>query len=306
MPRQSLDDDLWNFRHWGKRGREMAPPTLSLLIQRAREGEPITYGELADQLERRYGFAQPYRKTFYGSPVGLVGFVLEELGHEMRTVLPPLNVIVINKSNRQPGSGADPLLRNYFRTVGQDFTPKLRRTLVNEAQEAVFDYGHRWKDVGARLGVKIWTPAAGRKKGTRALKLPKPVRGGGGESDQHHRLKLWACNHPEFFKHLGVYKQGVPEQRLASGDSIDAYFANDRQRLAVEVKPSDASLDERKRGVFQVVKYRAVMRAEQRTLGHLPNAQAILLTTQRPCIELRELMRRLEVEHILAPEHAED
>jgi hypothetical protein len=54
------------------------------------------------------------------------------------------------------------------------------------------------------------------------------------------------------------------------------------------------------------VKYRAVMRAEQRAHCQAPNAQAVLLTTTRPDAGLRALLRRLEVEHMLAPSHAED
>lgn len=306
MNKQSSDHPHWDVRPWGKRGRQMAPPTLSLLVKRAREGEPITYSELADRLESEYGFAQPFRKTFYGSPVGLVGYVLQTLGDEWGTTLPPLNVIVVGKTSRQPGSGADPLLEDYFNAVGRSFTPRQRRVLVDEAQRAVFDYGHRWKDVAEALWVRVWTPSAGRSTETDILKLPKRGGVGARESLEHISLKVWAKAHPAFFQRHGRFAPGENEYPLSSGDVVDVHFTNRRQRLAVEVKPSHASPDELKRGVFQVVKYRAVMRAEQRALCQVPNAQAVLLTTTRPDAELWALLRRLEVEHMLAPSHAED
>lgn len=306
ISKQLSDHPHWDIRPWGTRGRQMAPPTLSLLVKRAREGEPITYSELADALESKYGFAQPFRKTFYGSPVGLVGYVLQTLGDDWGTTLPPLNVIVVGKTSRQPGSGADPLLRDYFKAIGQSFTPKQRPVLVDEAQRAVFDYGHRWQDVAEALRVRVWTPSAGRSTENDVLKLPKLGGGGLGESPEHYALKVWAKEHPAFFQRHGRFATGKNEYPLSSGDVVDVHFVNGQQRLAVEVKPRHASPDEVKRGVFQVVKYRAVMRAEQRAQCQVPNAQAVLLTSTRPDAGLRALLRRLEVEHMLAPSHAED
>jgi hypothetical protein len=213
----------------------MAPPTVSLLVKRAREGEPITYSELADRLESGYGFAQPFRKTFYGSPVGLVGYVLQTLGDEWGATLPPLNVIVVGKTSRQPGSGADPLLEDYFKAVGQSFTPRRRRALVDEAQRAVFDYGHRWQDVAEALRVRVWTPSAGRSTETDVLKLPKLGGEGAGESPEHYALKVWAKEHPAFFLRHGRFANGENESPLSSGDVVDVHFANGRQRLTVEV-----------------------------------------------------------------------
>ena len=92
---------------------------------------------------------------------------------------------------------------------------------------------------------------------------------------------------------------------LSSGDRIDAYFDNSAQRLAVEVKTSECTEDELQRGVYQVVKYRAVLRAEQKAMRHVPNGEALLMCTRAPSQETRALMKRLQVRFQQAPLEAE-
>jgi hypothetical protein len=53
---------------------------LPILIRRAKEGRPILYGKLADQLEQEYGHEPKARKTVYGPAVGAVGLAIEQLG----------------------------------------------------------------------------------------------------------------------------------------------------------------------------------------------------------------------------------
>jgi hypothetical protein len=67
------------------------------------------------------------------------------------------------------------------------------------------------------------------------------------------------ADHPEAVGAFGKFKEGKIECRLASGDRLDVLFTNDKTRLAAEVKTSDAPSDEVQRGVFQCVKYRAIL-----------------------------------------------
>lgn len=66
----------------------------------------------------------------------------------------------------------------------------------------------------------------------------------------------------------GSFATGTNEKHLSSGDRLDAHFDNGKQRLAVEVKTSGCSEDELQRGVYQAVKYRAILRAEQKAQHH--------------------------------------
>lgn len=56
--------------------------------------------------------------------------------------------------------------------------------------------------------------------------------------------------------------EGLTEKRLPSGDSLDVYFQNDEERVAVEVKPATSDRADLTRGIFQCVKYTAVLRAQ--------------------------------------------
>ena len=96
-----------------------------------------------------------------------------------------------------------------------------------------------------------------------------------------------------------------PIPPLRSGDRLDAHFDNGRHRLAVEVKTSKCSEDELQRGVYQAVKYRAIVRAEQKAVRHVPNGEAVLVCTRSPNAETRALIKRLQVRFQQAPLEAE-
>jgi len=73
----------------------------------------------------------------------------------------------------------------------------------------------------------------------------------------------------------------------------------------VEVKTSKCSEDELQRGVYQAVKYRAVLRAEQKAIRHVPNGEAVLVSTRAPNAETRALIKRLQVRFQQVPLEAE-
>ncbi len=133
----------------------------------------------------------------------------------------------------------------------------------------------------------------------------KSRRGGRPESDEHKALKAWVASHPEEFVDFGYFPMGSNEKLLSSGDRLDAHFDNGRHRLAVEVKTSKCSEDELQRGVYQAVKYRAVLRAEQKAIRHVPNGEAVLVSTRAPNAETRALIKRLQVRFQQVPLEAE-
>ena len=86
-------------------------------------------------------------------------------------------------------------------------------------------------------------------------------QGKGGESVAHKRLKKYIANHPEI---IGLKKSLTPgdtEVELPSGDTPDVLFKNSEYRIAVEVKSHISNETDLKRGIFQCVKYRAILKA---------------------------------------------
>jgi hypothetical protein len=279
---------------------------VPILIRRAKEGRPISYGELAAALHDEFGHEPKARKTLYGPPVGAVGEVLRDLGKKWGEVIPPINTIVVEAGSGLPAAGADELAHFFFESSGAHMEQD-RDAYMRAAQQAVFDYGNRWDRVAQALGAPTLPPAGGVIDQGEPIELPTIPRAFGGESPEHKALKAWILDHPEELAEWGEFDadQGRPEHCISSGDRLDAYFDNGRRRLAVEVKASHASDDELMRGVYQCIKYRAVLRAEQRALRHAPNGDAVLVSARAPGKKVRVLLKRLLVGFVLAPKEAE-
>ena len=96
------------------------------------------------------------------------------------------------------------------------------------------------------------------------------------ESDEHKRLKNYVAQHP---KSVGLGKSLAPgkvEFRLPSGDEVDVLFQNARCRIAVEVKSHISKEADLKRGLFQCVKYWAILRACRGLEGETYEVNALL------------------------------
>lgn len=282
---------------------QIVPDMLTILIRRAKEGRLITYGELAEELAA-FGHEPKPRKTLYGPPVGAIGVAIRELGEQWAERIPPINTIVIRAETRMPGSGADEIARYFFKDNGRGMK-RDREAYMRTAMDAVFAYGSRWDRVAEALGAPILEPATGVVDEGEVLDLPTIPPKFAPESREHKALKKWMAEHPHLLKIHGTFGSGTNEKGLSSGDRLDAYFDNGRQRLAVEVKASHASDDELKRGVYQCVKYRAVLRAEAQALLRAPNGDAVLVSTRRASKAVKLLAKRLHVHVLQAPIEAE-
>jgi hypothetical protein len=86
--------------------------------------------------------------------------------------------------------------------------------------------------------------------------------GNGGEGDSHKELKEFIYNNPSVIG-IDEYAEKKMEHILLSADRIDVWFKfSDGSSLAVEVKSSKSSDADILRGLYQCVKYKAVMDAE--------------------------------------------
>jgi hypothetical protein len=285
---------------------QVIPDALPVLIRWAQEGEPRTYSDLAQELHDIYGHAIKPRKDLYGAVAGGIAQAIQWLSEQWREPIPPLHAIVINKSTKHPGEGAIRIAPAYFAGKKLD-TEDDRREQLQEAMEDVLTYAG-WDRVARALGAPTLTPSGGRKPNdsVSVLSLPNVQQGGGPESDEHQALKRWVATHPKELEDHGIFSVGSNEKVLSSGDRLDVYFSNTAQRLGVEVKTSHCSEDELQRGVYQAVKYRAILRAEQKALRHVPNGEAVLVCTRAPNADTLALIKRLQVRFQLVPVEAEN
>jgi len=281
---------------------------LPILVRRAKEGRPIFYSELAEQLEAEFGHEPKARKTVYGAAVGAVGQAIEQLGQRAEwrgERIPPINTIVVSKSTGYPSTGADEIAYYFFGDNGAGMAAD-RRAYLDAAMSAVYHYD-KWDQVAAALGVARLDPASGDLGADmgEVLPLPRVQASGSPESAEHQALKRWVGKHPEELTDFGTFEPGRNEAVLSSGDRPDVLFENSMQRLAVEVKTSTCSEDELERGVYQCVKYRAILRAEQLATRKVPNGEAVLICPRAPGKKTTALIKRLNVNFHQVPVEAE-
>ena len=217
------------------------------------------YGELA----REMGISNARTLNY---TLESIGHALLDLGRRWDRQVPPIQGLVINKLSECPGAGFA-----FFAPNAKDFkeaTRRRRRLIVDSMLDEVFNF----RDWGQVLDT-FELPRA-------VVELPPAdeisVHGGGGEGAEHKRLKEVVSVNPQLIglpKSLGP---GKVEANLRSGDSLDVLFSDSNRRIAVEVKGASAPVSEVIRGLFQCVKYEAVLDAEARVAGSRADCEAVL------------------------------
>lgn len=294
----------------GKWTDEMAREALPILLWAAQNNRTITYKQLAEELASRTGEPVKRRMTLYGKPAGKIGDALILLAEETGWDIPPLNAIVVNAATELPGDGATYFIKRLLLpSLRSNITKGDAKALAEAAVSSVLNHTD-WPHVAQALGVSKLPPVRVLQDTTPTSEpirrpAPSPKAGGYPESEKHKALKRWAIANPAFFEKYGKFRQGVNEAALESGDKLDALLSNQKTRLAIEVKASNAPDSEVFRGIFQCIKYRATLRAMQTADSVIPNANAVLLLTHAAPAEALRLARRLRVDILVAPAGAD-
>ena len=84
------------------------------------------------------------------------------------------------------------------------------------------------------------------------------------------------------------------EVELLSGDRVDVVSVTEDRTVAIEVKSKDSDWADLRRGVYQCVKYRAVIRAQD--IRRNANVESWLVTETPLPHELKRLARRLGIQ----------
>lgn len=122
----------------------------------------------------------------------------------------------------------------------------------------------------------------------------------GGESDEHCSLRKWAMAHPELF--LSADKIGsYTEYPLLSGDSVDAAHVTDDEIVLIEAKSWRSGENDKMRGIYQCIKYRAVQIAQLRDLSPKTRVRVVLLTEENLTERLQMLAKRHQIELMTKP-----
>ena len=263
-----------------ERSYELARQMLPVLISWAQEHRsPQYYSTLAKTIG--------HKTPRIGFQLGRVADIINQLNKESGEKVPYLNALVVSKSSKRPSDGLGDVIDEYYSISEEkkfDFAYKIN-------QEA-YEY-KKWPWVLKSLGL---LPFNG--------KTEEAVRKGSygnsaSEGPYHKALKEYVIKHPEHFNVCDV-KERKDEHTILSGDRLDVYFKlNDGKQVAAEVKSRISDDADILRGIYQCVKYKAVLAAECLAHGENANVDAFLVVEKEMSEENRKTANMLSIRYII-------
>lgn len=249
-------------RYWARK-------CLAYLVDHVKEfkggKEYLTYGQLAKAI----GYPQPHTGNVFGSNIGMT---LGEMGHLLDDVVidgsrvPMMQTMVVSSRSKLPSDGLKEFVEDY---------PKLplekKRDLVHAEHQRVFEFGSRWEVLLDQLGIEYTT---GYRNASRDSGAYNPWGSEG--SPEHIRLRDEVRKSPAS---VGVNSsaESYAEYPLKSGDCVDVVFVEADRVVGVEVKSTRSGHNDIQRGLFQTVKYRSVLEAEESCLGSRRRVEILLV-----------------------------
>lgn len=273
-----------------KRGARYA---FQLLLQHVRDGdEPfVTYGAIARLLEQKLRIPKVFPTH--------IGWVAGEMMDRIEAIASgaPLINALVTRPTGIPGLGFGGYYDRILKPAGErgwkNMSDGRKLDVVATIRGDVRAYQGWDKIYRAIYGGDPPRRPRPKKFTEKDGKPPETARRpGASESDEHRRLKEWAVRNPQALG-LPSAMKGIPEKGLLSGDRIDVLFTDGTGFVAVEVKSIRSGEDDWQRGLYQCVKYRSVIAAQE--LPVVANVRALLLTEEDLPEELKARARTLGV-----------
>ena len=249
----------------------------------------ITYEQLAFRIGRlnKHGVGHGHGM---GAVLGSMGRLLKGLEIGWGEPIPHIQSLVVKKTGANRGLPDDGI-----KEFWPDY-PKLNRAekeiKAQAEREKVAQFGSRWNAVLQRLNLPPVAPDP-----------QEPVQefGAGGESPRHKALKEFIRSRPDL---VGVDEgaHAFTEYALPSLDTLDVLFKTRECWTAVEVKSavSENVVGDYERGLYQVVKYPAILEAmKQDSRFSVPDKITVTLVLESTLPrDLKPLAARLEIKVI--------
>lgn len=256
---------------------------LPIMIHWAKTGQTNhTYDELIKALGYK-------RFSGIGYPLGRIQDVIDKLKSTSSKEIPTLNTMVKKTPDGLPSYGFEYVERQYA-----DCNQLEKRELVALCDNRACSYMN-WDCVLKELQLTPYKPFSDEE--LPKISLPNNYHGGG-EGPEHKKLKEYICNHPSV---VGIKEdcKGITEETLFSGDRLDVLFKlKNGDRIAVEVKPSGSNDEDILRGIYQCVKYKAVMEAMRKAKSEKYNIKVILVTARSLSHLHQRLISEFSTHHI--------
>lgn len=262
-------------------------PLTAWLVHAARSRRTMTYGQAKQRLEDECGFDL----IFPVNTGRVAGAAMDRILRHVPDA-PLLNVLLVRADSGLPSSGAVGYLADrydipWLKKVGADKDARWRGLIEKEAAH-VYGYA-RWNDV--------YRLAYGRSLPASNINLSGKERDGtgrsGGEGANHRALRLKVKREPSLVRRGLRPEDTETEVELLSGDRVDVVSFAKGRTVAIEVKSRDSDWNDLRRGVYQCVKYRAVLAAQD--IRQEPTVEGWLVTEKDLPGEIKAFARRLGV-----------
>ena len=228
--------------HGSMKTEKLAAKILPILVRQAKAKKTITYNALAEEVGTH--------RRVIGQCLGIIGNTLAKMKEE-----PPLiNACVVKQKTGEPSGGIDEFMEQRLSKIKESE----RQLAIRLFQEESFCYS-KWNEILKKLSLN---PAVGKLQNG----SPSKHLGGSGESDAHKKFKEFVRQHPELIP-LPKNMDSSVEYELKSGDCLDVVFQDEKKIVGVEVKSAISNSADIQRGLFQAVKYHAVLSAMENVSG---------------------------------------
>lgn len=227
------------------------------------------------ELAKLINYPEPHDGNSFASNIGTT---LETMGDSFNKIvsdenfeskcfesIPLLQALVVSKADLLPGTGFEKFAPGYL-----NFSKEEKEDFIRNEYHNIFSFGKNWLEVCKILDVKIDEETIKNSKN-----LFNPFGSGG--SPEHRKLRDYIATNPSLLKVFECEK-GITEYPLKSGDKIDVLFEESEMITAVEVKPKRSGYDDIERGIYQCIKYQAVLIAENKANNISKPVHAILVT----------------------------
>lgn len=266
-------------------------PLARWLIAAAHQRSLITYGEVKNRLVHEIGFNPSKSARLMGHLAGIMMHsILED---DLET--PLLNIILVRQDTRLPGDGTKGFLNRRFNKRCLHVKHRDWRKYCDKAATEVYTFPY-WKKVYKRVFGETFKPdewvVAGKEKD--GINFSRS-----GEGRNHKNLRLWVKNNPDRIYKISGDARTKTEVVLKSGDRVDVVIYGSEKTIAVEVKSRDSNETDLERGIYQCIKYRAVMAAMD--IRDEPCIIPVLVTECALPGNLKNLAERHEIRHVKAP-----
>lgn len=263
-----------------ERSYQLARQMIPVLISWAQEKRsPQYYGTLSKAIG--------HNTARIGRQLGRIADIFSELSKASNKEVPLLNALVINKQSKRPSDGLGDVIDGY--DEWDESEKVLYAQKVNEKAYAYKD----WPWVLNALGLMPYNgsnEASIRKGG---------YKNSASEGPYHKKLKEYILANP---KEIDIDDVKIKENEhvLLSGDRLDVYFQlKDGKQIAIEVKSRISEDADILRGIYQCVKYKAVLTAECQAHGKKADVDAFLVIENEMSEENRKTANMLSVKFIV-------